>query len=202
MLAGLGIGYYFGKQNAAMSASVSAPAPSQSASGGSVTNPAVFMQQEAALKAAIAANPKALDTLIQLGNLYYDNQKWASAVDYYGRALEIDPRNVHVRTDRGTALWNLNQADAAIGEYRKSLEIEPNHAQTLFNMGVVFLHGKNNVEETRKAWRQLLAANPNYPDRARVEQQLAALSTPPSGEPAQPAATSSGVEDLLQKMKK
>jgi tetratricopeptide (TPR) repeat protein len=201
MLAGLGIGYYFGKQNAAVPVTVPVSAPAQGAGGGAVMNPAEFVQQEAALKAATAANPKALEALVRLGNLYYDNQKWAAAVDYYGRALEIDPRNVNVRTDRGTAFWNENQPDAAISEFKKSLEVEPNHAQTLYNLGVVYLHGKNDPEATRKAWQQLLATNPNYPDRARIEQQLAALAAPPTP-PAQPVESPAGVEDLLRRMKK
>jgi len=202
MLVGLAVGYYFGRQNAATPAAVQAPAPAQGAASGTLTSPAEFMRQEAGLKAAIAADPRSLEALIRLGNLYYDNQKWASAIDYYGRALEIDPRNVNVRTDRGTAYWNENQPDAAIAEFNKSLEVAPNHPQTLFNLGVVYLHGKNDVEATRRAWQQLLAKNPDYPDRARIEQQLAALSTPTPATPAQPAASPSGVEELLKKMKK
>jgi cytochrome c-type biogenesis protein CcmH/NrfG len=202
MLVGLGVGYYFGQQNAAMSAAGPPPAPVQGTATGSLMNPAEFAQQEAGLKAAVAAAPKNLDSLIRLGNLYYDNQKWSAAVDYYGRALEIDPRNVNVRTDRGTAYWNENQPDAAIAEFKKSLEVEPSHAQTLYNLGVVYLHGKNDPEATRRAWQRLLATNPNYPDRAKIEQQLAALSAPSTPPPSQPAENPAGVEDLLRRMKK
>jgi len=187
---GLLTGFYFGKQSA------------QSATTPPVPQSSSFTEDEARLRGALLANPNDLDVLIQLGNLYYDNQKFQDAVDWYGRALEIDPKNINVRTDRGTSYWNLGRADAAIAEFRKSLELNSSHAQTLYNLGVVFLKGKNDVQEARKAWETLLATNPNYPERARVQEQLASL---PGGTTApargQSKSASPGMEDLLQRMK-
>ena len=125
-------------------------------------------------------------------------------MDYYGRALDLEPRNIDVRTDRGTSYWNLGQADAAIGEFQKALEVDPAHAQTLYNMGVVYLNGKNDPAGARKAWEMLLASNPNYPERAKVQEQLSSLGAAqgmpaPSG-PAKQGDTKS-VDDLLQRMK-
>lgn len=209
LLIGLGIGYYFGRQYseaagsmAPSTSSVPAPAPSQTSS--SIQDPAAFVQTEAALKALLVSDPKNLNALVQLGNLYYDHQRYQQAVDWYGRALDIDPRNPNVRTDRGTSYWNLNQPDAAIDEFNRSLEVDPGHAQTLYNLGVVYLHGKNDPQEAKKAWQRLLAANPNYPGRADVERQLAALpasaptAVPPAGQkkPGNPS-----MEDLLDRMK-
>jgi len=133
------------------------------------------------------ANPKNLDALIQLGNLYYDQGQHLQAVEWYGKALDIDPRNPNVRTDRGTSYWNLNRPDEAIAEFRKSLDVDPGHAQTLYNLGLVYLQGKNNIVEAKKAWQKLLAANPNYPNRADIERQLASMAAPPpAGAPAAP----------------
>lgn len=206
---GLGVGYYFGRQSGEVLAPASfVPAAAESTlpSGGqgAVQDPALFVQNEAGLKALLAADPKNLSALIQLGNLYYDHQRYQPAVDWYGKALDIDPRNPNVRTDRGTSYWNLNQPDAAIVEFKKALEVDPGHAQTLYNLGVVYLHGKNDPEGAKQAWQKLLAANPNYPDRANVERQLAALSAsapaavPPAG-PKKPGSPS--MEDLLDRMK-
>jgi tetratricopeptide (TPR) repeat protein len=150
-------------------------------------NPAVAAQNEASLRASLMANPKNLDALIQLGNLYYDQGQYPQAVEWYGKALDIDPRNPNVRTDRGTSYWNLNRPDEAIAEFQKSLQVDPGHAQTLYNLGLVYLQGKNNIAEAKKAWQKLLAANPNYPNRADIERQLASMAAPPpAGAPAAP----------------
>jgi tetratricopeptide (TPR) repeat protein len=215
---GLGIGYYFGKTmgSASMpvvtSTSGEAGAPTQTP----VMDPAAFMANEASFKSMLNSNPKDLNTLIQLGNLYYDNNKFPQAIDTYARALEIDPNNVNVRTDRGSCYWSLGQADPAIAEFQKSLQLNPTHAQTLFNLGIVYLHGKNDMGEARKAWEKLLASNPDYPQRARLQEMLTSMkATPgmPAEMPAQPAPGAAGkkepakpgaakMEDLFNKMKK
>ncbi len=208
LAAGLAIGYYFGKQAAETGApgvvpSAQAPA-SNSGAPSRLIDPAVLQENETRLKSALRANPKDLNALIQLGNLYYDSNRYGDAVDYYGRALELEPRNIDVRTDRGTSYWDLGQADAAIAEFQKALEADPSHAQTLYNMGVVYLHGKNNPAGARKAWEKLLAANPNYPERAKVQEQLGSLgaaSAMPAPTGAEKKGDGKGVEDLLQRMK-
>jgi cytochrome c-type biogenesis protein CcmH/NrfG len=200
---GIGVftGYYFGTQSAQPTVS---SIPVQET--GTILNPAAFAQDEAALRTALRANPNDLNTMVQLGNLYYDHGRFKDAVDWYGRALDVNPNDVNVRTDRGTSYWNLGQADAAIAEFRKALSVNPSHAQTLYNLGVVLLNGKNDAQEARKTWELLLASNPDYPDRAKLLQQLATLpgaSTAPSGSPsvAGQKAGSGGVEDLLERMK-
>jgi cytochrome c-type biogenesis protein CcmH/NrfG len=198
---GLAVGYFYGKESGrAAIASNPAPAP---VSGAPAPD---FLQSEMTLKSMLAANPKNLTAQIQLGNLYYDSGRFAEAVDAYGRALEIDPNNPDVRTDRGTSYWNMGQADAALAEFRKSLEIAPTHAQTLYNMGVVYLNGKNDPAQARAAWEKLLASNPNYPDRAKLQEQIAALGAPPAsaqGSAAQGGNTASpSLDDLVNRLKK
>jgi tetratricopeptide (TPR) repeat protein len=205
LVMGIGIGYYLGRQNNDLEApSTSSQTQISLPSQGALQNISLLNENEIALKARLSRNPKDLDALIQLGNLYYDSQHYREAVEWYGKALEIDPGNPNVLTDRGTCYWDLDQPDAAIAEFEKSLKVDPAHAQTLYNLGVVYLYGKNDPESARKAWLSLLAANPNYPDRAKVEQQLAALSpsAPVSGAPArQKSPAPPGMEDLLHRLK-
>lgn len=193
--AGLAVGYYFGSRSAPVETATSAPQAD-------VPNPAAFMQNEATLKSILASNPKDLTALIRLGDLYYDNSRHAEAITWYGRALELDPNNPNVRTDRGTSYYSIGQPDAALAEFRKSLEIAPNHAQTLYNMGVVYLHGKNDPIQARKAWETLLARVPDYPDRAKVQDQIAGLSAAPAEAPAAKGAAATDAEELLERLRK
>lgn len=202
---GVGIGYYFGKStgSAAMPVATSA-SPGQTQVP--AMDPAVFLATESTLKSTLGSKPNDVKTLVDLGNLYYDNNKYQLAIDYYEKALEINPNDVAVRTDRGSCYWSLGQADPAIGEFQKSLQINPTHPQTLFNLGIVYLHGKNDVAEARKAWEKLLASNPNYPQRDRIQQMLAAMGPPAGGTEAAPAGQArqgaSSMEELFKRMKK
>ena len=170
-----------------------------------VMDPAKFLADEASFKQMLASNPKDASTIVRLGNLYYDNSKFQEAIDTYGKALEIDPNNVNARTDRGSCYWSLGQADAAIAEFQKSLGVNPTHAQTLYNMGIVYLHGKNDIAEARKYWEKLLATNPDYSQSTRIRQMLNSLGPPtPTAEAPvnQPKSGASKMEDLFNKMKK
>jgi hypothetical protein len=79
-------------------------------------------------------------------------------------------------------------------------------------MGIVYLHGKNDIAEAKKYWEKLLETNPDYPQRARIQEMLTSMSSMPTApaaptpkaaeqkQPAQPGA--SKIEDLFNKMKK
>lgn len=172
LFVGLVLGYLFrGSSPPAATAlganpAVATPAP---APGQGPTHSAEALAPFAApLLAALQTDPKNVEALVQLGNLYYDNHVYPQAIDYYTRALELRPADVNVRTDLGTSYWYSNMPEKAVAEYNKSLAIEPHHAPTLFNLGIVQLEGLNNPAAAVAAWEKLLATNPGYPERARV----------------------------------
>lgn len=114
-------------------------------------------------------NPKDAGTLAKIGDLYYDAQLYPKAIEYYQQALKIAPSNVDVRTDMGTAMFYLGDADKALAEFQKSLSYKPNHANTLFNSGIVKWQGKKDAKGAIANWEQLLKTNPDYPQRQKVE---------------------------------
>jgi cytochrome c-type biogenesis protein CcmH/NrfG len=122
----------------------------------------------APLKAALRKDPNNFDVLVQLGNLYFDKQVFAPAIEYYGRALELHPKDVNVRTDLGTAYWYSGAPQEAVAEYKQALAVDPGHPQTLFNMGVVYKDGLKDPADAVAAWEKLLRLHPDHPDRQRV----------------------------------
>jgi tetratricopeptide (TPR) repeat protein len=125
----------------------------------------------------LQTRPNDTDLLVNIGNSYYDGQEYAKAIEYYQKALKIRPEEVNVRTDMATAMWYSGDADGAIKQYEQSLRFQPTHAQTLFNMGIVKWQGKKDAKGAIKIWESLLASNPNYPDRPKVQQLLDQVKT-------------------------
>jgi cytochrome c-type biogenesis protein CcmH/NrfG len=120
----------------------------------------------------LKTGPNDPDLLVNIGNSYYDGQDYANAIDYYQRALKLRPENVNVRADMATAMWYSGNADGAIKQYEQSLKFQPTHAQTLFNMGIVKWQGEKDGKGAIQIWETLLASNPSYPDRPKVQQLL------------------------------
>jgi tetratricopeptide (TPR) repeat protein len=129
--------------------------------------------QAAPLIAKLNADPKNPELLTSIGNLYYDAQLYPTAVDYYGRLLQVKPSDVAVRTDRATAYWYLGDADKAIAEFNTALKYGPTNPNTLFNLGLVKWQGKHDSAAAIADWKKLLAANPDYASRDQVEKMLA-----------------------------
>lgn len=158
---------------AAVSAPANATAP---APGGSAPNPARLKEmadtQAAPLLAKLNTNPTDPDTLISIGNLYYDAQQYPIAVDYYNRALQSRPSDASVRTDMATAWWYLGNTDEAIAQFNRALADAPTNPNTLFNLGLVTWQGKHDSAAAIALWKKLLASNPNYDQKDKVLQML------------------------------
>jgi cytochrome c-type biogenesis protein CcmH/NrfG len=134
---------------------------------------AALAQAAAPLLEAVKKDPKDFDSLVKLGNLYYDGKQFPSAIQYYERALAIHPENPDVRTDMGTAYWYMGDAEKALAAMETSLKYRPGHPQTLFNLGWVRWQGKQDPQGAIQAWQDLLKANPDYPQKQQVEQYIA-----------------------------
>jgi tetratricopeptide (TPR) repeat protein len=157
------------------SPAVSAPAATAQAAAGA---PAAQMKQQADTQAApileqLKSQPDNADLLTSIGNIYYDAQLYPTAIDYYTRSLKVKPADASVRTDLGTAYWYLGNADSAIAQFDTALTYSPTNPNTLFNRGLVKWQGKGDVAGAKADWKKLLATNPNYDGKDKVEKMLA-----------------------------
>lgn len=177
LLLGVALGYLF-------RGSASPAAPGAASTSGEPASPAphqqpspeaqaAMAQAAAPLLDAVSKDPNDYDSLVKLGNLYYDGQQFPAAIQYYERASALHPENSDVRTDMATAYWYTGNADKAVSEMQTSLKYQPGHPQTLFNLGWVRWQGKADPKGAIEAWQELLQAHPDYPQRQQVEQYIA-----------------------------
>lgn len=162
--------------DAKSAAPAAAPAPAPQPDLKSVAD-----RQAAPLLQQLKSDPGNADALISLGNLYYDAQVYSTAVDYYGRAIQIKPSDVSLRTDMATAYWYMGNTDTAIAEFNKALSYAPNNPNTLFNLGLVKWQGKQDRAGAIADWKKLLATNPNYEGKDKVLEMLNKVQTQTPG---------------------
>lgn len=117
-------------------------------------------------------DPNNLQALINIGNLYFDTRQDQLAIDHYQRALSIDPRNVNVRTDMAVCYRRRGNPDKAVEELKKVISIDPRHPQSRYNLGVILIHDKNDIEGGIKAWEGLLENVPDYPYRDSLKAEI------------------------------
>jgi tetratricopeptide (TPR) repeat protein len=133
-----------------------------------IDNAAVIKQMEE----MASRSPKDPEIRLRLANFLYDQKQYAQSIEWYQRALELDPKNVNARTDLGTAYFYTGRSQDALREYRQSLAIDPKHEPTLLNTVVVNLEGTHDLAAAQKAWDQLHQINPNHPALAGLKEKI------------------------------
>jgi hypothetical protein len=126
----------------------------------------------AAHKKTLESDPRNLEALTHLGNLYFDAGMFDGAIEYYGRALDVEPGNVMVRTDLGTSLRRSGQPERAMREFEAAVQADPNHWRGWFNIGVVALYDLGQYERAEEAFGKVDALNPGSIDMTALQEEI------------------------------
>lgn len=188
---GLVIGWILGTQQAPSAAVAAAAPPAQAAAQLPAEPPAPVLdvQRASALERQANSEPNNAIVRVDLGNLYFDAQRYDIASSWYEAALKLDPKNVNASTDLGVSYYSSNDLDRALKQFQYSLSLDPSHAKTLYNEGIVLAFGKQDIDAAIKAWEKLIAVAPNSEEATRAASAIKTLQT---NHPTTPAAGRGG----------
>ena len=151
---------------------------------------AVDEGQLSALKNIAQQDPANVQSRVQLGNLYFDAERYQEAIQWYEEALGLNPKDVNVSTDLGVCFYYTNQPDRAIRQLENSLRIDPRHTKTLLNLGIVKSFGKGDLAGAAAAWEEVLKIDPNGQEGQAAQRALSNLKAAhPGGTPIPPPGT-------------
>jgi len=181
---GLIVGWVLGSQQALRSPAAGAAEPSASAAAPKPGAPAPAIVDEnrvQTLRVIAERDPKHVDSRVQLGNLYYDAERYEQAIPWYEAALKLNAENAEVSTDLGVSYYQTNQPDKALQQFDHSLKVNPKHVKTLLNAGIVRAFGKQDLEGATKAWRQVVDLAPGTREAEVAKRALDSLATAHQG---------------------
>lgn len=87
----------------------------------------------------------------------------AESLEWYRRAVELDPDFVEAHTNYGNALLILGQPAQAMAEYREALALNPGFLGALLSMGKA-LGDQGRFDEATALYREALARDPRRPE--------------------------------------
>ena len=123
---GVILGWVIGTQQAARvettppPAAASTPAPQQ--------KPVLDEARLQGLMTIVQSDPNNAGAHAQLGNLYFDAERYPDAITHYEQAVKLDPKDVNASTDLGVSYYYSNRPDDALKQFAHSLSIDPRHA--------------------------------------------------------------------------
>ena len=130
-------------------------------------------KQVAPLLEQLKKDPNNKDRLLKTAYFYKSAHQFKEAAAYFDRALQIDPKDVAVRTEMASCVYYDGDVDGALAQLDQALKIRPNDANSLFNLGVIRWKGKKDGAGAIRAWQELLHTNPNLDRKSIVERRIA-----------------------------
>lgn len=173
---GIIVGWILGSQQSSgrvATAPVAQQAPA--ATGNNAPAPQLDPERVQALRNVAEQNPKDAEPRVQLGNMYFDAERYTDAITWYESAAALKPGDPNLSTDLGVAYYYTNQPDRAIAQFQRSLAADPKHTKTLLNMGIVKAFGKQDLAGAAEAWQQVIAIAPNSPEGQAANKALEGL---------------------------
>jgi len=133
------------------------------------------------LTTILNSDPKNSGAAVQLGNTYFDAERYPDAIKWYEQALKIDPKNADASTDLGVSYYYTNRPDEALKQFENSLRIDPKHTKTLLNQGIVLAFGKQDLNAAAAAWQRVVDLAPNSPEAQAAQRGLEGIAASRAG---------------------
>lgn len=107
------------------------------------------------------------DDIFKQGLCHLKMDEDAEAVNIFNKALEKEPDNVMVLTNKGTCLYNMGKVDEAFKVYNRALKLNPNSFPPWYYIGLYYIKqysasgDTKDMEKLVNAFRHVLASTPD-----------------------------------------
>ena len=143
----------------------------------------------AELMSKLQANPKDVETLRSLGDVYFQASDYKTAATWQQKILDINPNDINARLALGVALFNTGDTAGAEQHWLKVVELDPKQAEAHYDLGFLYL-SKNPPDnaKAKAAWEEVIRIDPNSELAKTVSTHMDSLVDPSPS----PSTTSSG----------
>lgn len=133
-----------------------------------------YAEAAAAYDAILARNPDSLVANVWAGQAFVRQGQFAEALPYLRRAAELAPDDASVQYNAGAVMLQLNEVEGGVAAMERALELRPDFPLARKNLGYAYLRTQQYARSIEML-RGYLEQVPDAPDRAEVEQMIAAL---------------------------
>jgi len=121
----------------------------------------MLSQAEARYRQFLEIEPRNADALHLLGVIAYQAGRHQSSVDLIDQAIEINSNIASYHSNRGNALKQLKQLEAAVASYSKAIALKPDFAEAYYNRGNALEELKQS-EAAVASYEKAIALKPDY----------------------------------------
>ena len=113
-------------------------------------------------QAGIILDPTNYDLYLALGDVYMASYDLDAAIRSYCDAIMLNPDDSRGYSKAGIALWENDYLEEALVSFHKSIDLNPNNEYAQNNLGILYLDGLGDAEESLDYFENAIELNPNY----------------------------------------
>jgi len=87
-------------------------------------------------------NPNHLDSLNNMGVIFFDIEEYQKAIDCYKKVIQINPNNADVYSNLGMVFYKIKEHQKALIYFDKAFQIDPNHINSINAVRDIFQKNK------------------------------------------------------------
>ncbi|MBI3753711.1 MAG: tetratricopeptide repeat protein [Deltaproteobacteria bacterium] len=132
------------------------PAPQSSA------NQPSFAQHDytAEVQRILKERPNDARAFAEVGSIYFDQHKFTDAIEYYKKAVAMDPEDVNSYNDLGLSYHYIGMSDEGLKYVEEGIKKNPAYQRIWLTKGFI-LAIKGNIADARSAWEKAYKMDPN-----------------------------------------
>ncbi|MCC6276946.1 MAG: tetratricopeptide repeat protein [Oligoflexia bacterium] len=100
---------------------------------------------------------------LELGDLYYQYQRYDEALEQFLKALQLTTRKPDVHMKTVEVYLRKGQGNKAVKELKRIIDLYPAYLPARLKLGVVF-YNSNKVVEAMQEWESVLMRDPQHSD--------------------------------------
>jgi tetratricopeptide (TPR) repeat protein len=113
------------------------------------------------LQAMLKENPKDIQLLLTMGDLYFEERNFTKAEDYYLWADKLEPYQPDIYFSLGNLYAETQRLPMAIQAFERVILLRPEEPDARNNLGNAFLKQKR-FQEALQTFEQILSVSPEY----------------------------------------
>ncbi len=113
------------------------------------------------LEARLDANPDDPELLAHIGDIYFEMRDYNRAIDFYTRAVELNPDDVDSYNDLGLSNHYTGNSAKGLEIVEKGIKKNPYHQRIWLTKGFILAYGMGNLDGAREAWERAKALDPD-----------------------------------------
>jgi tetratricopeptide (TPR) repeat protein len=114
-------------------------------------------------------------SLVMLGDKYFENRRFAQAIEIYEKVLELNPVDVDTYNDLGLAYHYTGKSSIAVDILKKGARIIPSYQRIWLSLGFILMSVGNN-EEAKSALKEAVDLNPETDVGQEAKRMLGLLN--------------------------